>query len=156
MEILDQKFSAAMLTMAATFVPGGFDVSEHAPSTYSELKAHLSAGRKMLIYSGGAEGTVHGHPEMNYAFRAWHDLAHLTGRHTFTLRGELGVWALQSKQLRAVLGDSAETRRWCAILHAEIVGQALYFGHHQDFPHDQFAFGKAFLQDPRRAIITRY
>ena len=70
---LDIQFNAAVLTICNRILPAGYDVAAVAPETYEELIAHLDAGRRMLVYSGGAEQTIYGDPEVNYAFRAWHD-----------------------------------------------------------------------------------
>ncbi len=61
----DIHFNAAVLTICSRVLPGGYDVSDAAPETYEELIAHLDAGGRMVVYSGGSERTIYGDPEGN-------------------------------------------------------------------------------------------
>jgi hypothetical protein len=146
---LDIQFNAAILTICSRVLPGGFDVSDEAPETYEELIAHLDAGGRMLVYSGGSERTIYGDPEVNFAFRAWHDWCHWRGRYDFSHEGERAACAMQGDHLIARYGDSPQTRRWQCILHAEIIGQREYFDRHGAFPEDQRAFVAAYLAEHR-------
>jgi len=84
------------------------------PETYEELIALLDAGGRMLVYSGASERTIYGDPEVNYAFRAWHDWCHWRGRYDFSYEGERAACAMQGDHLIARYGDSSQTRRWRA------------------------------------------
>ncbi len=154
---LDIHFNAAVLTICSRVLPGGYDVSDSAPETYDELIAHLDAGGRMIVYSGGSERTIYGDPEVNFAFRAWHDWCHWRGRYDFSHEGERAACAMQGDHLIARYGESSETRRWRRILQAEIIGQREYFDRHGTFPEDQRAFVAAYLADhsPRTALATR-
>src|SRR5208282_1357378 len=102
----DIHFNAAVLTMCSRLLPGGYDVSLAAPETYEELIAHLDAGGRMVVYSGGSERTIYGDPEVNFAFRAWHDWCHWRGRHDFSQEGERVACAMQSEHLVTLYGES--------------------------------------------------
>lgn len=141
----DIQFNAAVLTICSRVLPGGYDVSDVAPETYDELIAHLDAGKRMLVYSGGSQRTIYGDPEVNYAFRAWHDWCHWRGRHDFSHEGEGRACAMQGNHLVTVYGESSQTRRWRRILHAEIIGQREFFDAHDVFPDDQRAFVERYL-----------
>jgi hypothetical protein len=142
---LDIQFNAAILTVCRRILSAGYDVSDHAPQTYEELVAHLEAGNRMTVYSGGSDRTIYGDPEVNYAFRAWHDWCHWRGRHDFSLEGELATCTMQVRQLVARYGNSSQTQRWQRILHAEVIGQREYFDAHGYFPEDQRAFVDSYL-----------
>lgn len=153
MEPLDCPLNAAILTMSRRLFPTGFDVSESAPATYRELKSHLDAGNRMVVYNGGCEGTIYADTEVNYAFRAWHDWCHWRGAHDFSERGEASVCAMQSLQLLELYGDGSQTARWIKILQAEVVGQRLYYQRHKRYVDDQQGFVEAYLEDPHDTLL---
>ncbi len=144
---LDIHFNAAVLIICSRVLPGGYDVSDTTPETYEELVALLDAGRRMVVFSGGSEQTIYGDPEVNFAFRAWHDWCHWRGRHDFSHEGERAACAKQGDHLVTVYGESSQTRRWRQILRAEIIGQREFFDRHGVFPEDQRAFVEANLAD---------
>ena len=152
---LDIHFNAAVLTICNRLWPGGYDVSLAAPETYEELVAHLDAGGRMVVYSGGSEQTIYGDLEVNFAFRAWHDWCHWRGRFDFSHEGERAACAMQGDHLIARYGESAQTRRWRRILQAEIIGQRDYFDRHGKFPEDQRAFVAAYLAEHSRNWRSR-
>ncbi len=141
----DLHFNAAVLTICNWLLPGGFDVSDAAPETYDELMAHLDAGGRMLVYSGGSERTIYGDPQVNFAFRAWHDWCHWRGGYDFSYEGERAACTMQGDHLVALYGESPQTRRWRRILQAEIKGQRDYFDRHGEFPADQRGFVESYL-----------
>ena len=101
----------------------------------------------MLVWSGGSENTIYAEPEVNWAFRAWHDWCHYRGAHDFTPEGERSVFELQRSHLLLFYGDSLQTRRWIRILRAEVIGQQEYFYRYGHYPHDQRAFVEVYLKD---------
>ena len=86
---LDPTLNAAILSIARNLFPDGFDVSPDAPSTYTALKAHLDAGKGLVVYDGGCAGTIYANPAVNHAFRAWNDWSHWRGDHDFSVEGEV-------------------------------------------------------------------
>lgn len=146
------ELNAAIVEMAASMLPDGFDVADDAPHTFEALKAHLDAGRRLVVWAGGSQGTVYADPCVNYAFRAWHDWSHWSGNHDFSLDGEIATCEMQCRQLVGSFGDTVRTKRWCAIIRAEIIGQGLYYHRHKRFPEDQRAFVREYVRDPEAAI----
>jgi hypothetical protein len=149
---LDPGFNAAILSIAADLFPGGFDVSPDAPSTYKALKAHMDAGKRLVVYDGGCEGTIYAAPAVNHAFRAWHDWSHWKGGHDFGVAGECSVFDMQRRHLLDRYGDTPEARHWCAILQAEVVGQRLYYERYKRFIDDQHGFIEAYMQNPEDTL----
>ena len=152
LEPLSPELNVAILDMAALLLPDGFDISDNAPHTFDALKRHFHSGRRLVVWSGGSQASIYGDPGVNYAFRAWHDWCHCVGNHDFTLGGEAAACEMQCAQLITRFGDNAVTRRWCRILRAEIIGQALYFERYQRFPDDQYGFVVAYLRDANAAL----
>jgi hypothetical protein len=149
MEPLDRSFNIAVLHIAGKLCPGGYDVSDDAPDTYPKLRAHLDRTKQMLVWSGGSENTIYGEPEVNWAFRAWHDWCHYRGAHDFTPEGERAVFEMQRSHLLLFYGDCAQTQRWIKILRAEVIGQQKHFYKHGYYPYDQRAFVEAYLNEPQ-------
>jgi len=137
---LDPELNAAIVAIASCIFPAGFDVADSAPDTYEELKAHLGAGHRMVVWSGASDATIYGCPEVNWAFRAWHDWCHWQGQHDFTLEGEAATAELQCEQLLGLFGDTPRTRRWQRIIQTEIIEQGRHLVIHGAFPGDQRAF----------------
>ncbi len=144
--------NTAIMKMAALLLPDGFDVAGDAAHTFETLKAHLDAGGRLVVWSGGSQATVYGDPHVNYAFRAWHDWCHWRGNHDFSLEGEVATCEMQCRQLIARFGDTERTRCWCDIIRAEIIGQGIYYHRHKRFPEDQRAFVGEYVGDPEAAI----
>jgi len=141
----DIQFNAAVLAIAARLFPCGFLVAEDAPQSYEELIARLNAGLPMLVYSGGSDQTIYGDPEVNYAFRAWHDWCHWRGQFDFSLAGEIATFQMQAKHLVAIFGDDQRTRWWINILYAEVIGQREFYDEHGCFPENQRAFVERYV-----------
>lgn len=150
---LDLSFNAAIVDIVGRLLPNGYDVSDDAPATYDELTAHLAAGRKLVVWSGGSRGTIYGDPETNYAFRAWHDWCHWIGSHPFTPAGEAAVCLMQCKQITTDFGDDCRTKFWRSVIEAEVIGQNTFAHMHKRFPDDQLGFVLAYLKDPMTALM---
>lgn len=145
----------AILELTTRLLPDGFDVSDDAPQTYEQLKALMDTRNSMRIWSGASEDTIYKDPWVNFAFRAWHDLCHWQGGFPFTLEGEIATCQIQCRQFIDFYGDNDVTHRWCAVLRAEVVGQALYFQRHKRFPEKQTVFVTAYLSDAQAALNRR-
>ena len=50
--------------------------------------AFLVRTRATVIWPGASERTIYGAPEVNWAFRAWHDSVHLARECDFSRAGE--------------------------------------------------------------------
>ena len=91
MDPVDFELNKAILTICRTILPGGFDVSDNAPSSFRALCNHLDAGGKMTVFGGGCEDTIYASQDVNQAFRAWHDLCHWRAGYDFSLQGEIAT-----------------------------------------------------------------
>lgn len=147
---LDPSLNSAILTIAGRLFPDGFSISTDAPQTYHQLTSLLDSGKGLIVWSGSSEMTIYAAPEVNYAFRAWHDWCHWRGQHPFTLKGESAVYEMQCSHLTSMSNDQDTIRRWRRILYAEIMGQNIYRDRYGQFPEDQRAFVEAFLNDDPR------
>ena len=143
MKPLDRHFNIAVLQMASRLFPTGFAVSDDAPGSYEELCQHLDAGKRMVVWSGGSDATIFADPEVNYAFRAWHDWTHWRHRLDFTLAGEAYTAAQQTRDLRKVFGDwddHPDRLHWADIIRVEVYEQAKHHAMCGDFVDDQVGF----------------
>jgi hypothetical protein len=154
-EPLDRALNCAILHIAGKLCPTGYDVSPDAPATYKALRAHLDAGKRMVVFDGGSDGTIYADNEVNYAMRAWHDWCHYRCGNDFSVEGETANCRVQQAQLVELYGDCETTRRWCRILEAEIIGQRLYYEKHKQYVTDQRAFVLAYLANPAKAVETK-
>ena len=145
MQPLDTDLNVAIMHIATKLFPTGFDVSADAPATFEELKAHLDAGKRMVVFSGGSGATIYADPEVNWCFRAWHDWCHWRGNHPLSLKGEHATCAMQAQHLLTLYGNGPSVRRWIRIIHAEIIGQADFYRDHGHFPVDQYEFVARYL-----------
>ncbi|WP_424363080.1 hypothetical protein [Methylocystis parvus] len=151
----DTEFDAAVVRLSR-LTAGNFLVADDAPQTYEELIRQVEGQGVFIVWSGSSEQTIYSDPQINFAFRAWHDWCHWRGRHDFSPAGEIAVARMQRKQLIALYGDTPHTRLWCRIIDAEVVGQMLYRQLHGDFPADQRAFVATYLDVRAIAADTRH
>lgn len=149
--ILDRELNAAVIHLADIMNPRGYAVSADAPETFDALAAYAREHGRIAVSSEFSDGTIFGDPEVNYAFRAWHDACHLAGGFAFTLDGEAAACAMQCAQLVALYGQE-RSATWRAILRAEVNGQAEYVANWGEFPADQFRFDAAYLRNPEAAL----
>jgi hypothetical protein len=159
--ILNMGLNQAVHTIAKKLFPCGYLVSEaEAPGTYEALCERLNSGKPMMVYSGASDNTIFGDREINWAARAWHDWCHWKGGHDFTAEGEAAACEMQVQHLVQVYGDSEEVMEWAAILRAEVNGQAQYAAIHGEFPQDQAAFIRAYMEqvesDIHAALFARF
>jgi hypothetical protein len=145
MEPVDKGFNIAVLHIANQLCPGGYEVADVAPDTYTKLRAHLDLSKQMKVWSGGSDNTIYADKEVNWAFRAWHDWCHYNGRHAFTVIGERAVFEMQRLHLLLLYGRCPQTERWIDIFRAEVIGQQEYFYKNGHYPADQRAFVEEYL-----------
>jgi hypothetical protein len=108
-----------------------------APSTLPELIAAAKRSGSLPVWDGGSDATMYSRPEVNHAFRAWHDALHIAHGAAFDVSGELALSREHVRQARAA-GLSAEDVR---ALWLDLWGQAVYAERHAGaFPEDQSAF----------------
>ncbi|MFN3889609.1 MAG: hypothetical protein ACK4MV_04360 [Beijerinckiaceae bacterium] len=162
--ILDHELNVAVMVIANRLFPAGFDVSDDAPDSYEKLVQRFESGRRYVVYSGGADKTIFGDPEVNYCFRAWHDWCHWRGRFDFSFTGEYATYEMQCEHLVRVYGQGERIERWKKILFADVIGQRLHHDLTGTFPVDQMKFVREFLSRhsvqsvdgvPMTAAVTR-
>jgi hypothetical protein len=142
---LSTHFNAVVQTMANRVLPTGFDVGPDAPHTFEGLQAHYDRTGRIKVWDGASSETIFGDAEINYAFRAWHDAVHLKFALPFTFQGECAVADIMKEQVRKVYGDGAYTRFYCNLIECEVVAQADHFRRTGEFPADQVAFTRLWL-----------
>lgn len=137
---ISRAFNACILTMANRLFPTGYDVAEKAPETLESLTEHVNATGRMLVWNGASDATIFADPEVNWAFRAWHDWHHWNGQHAFNREGELACLAAQQADVIKVYGPGPLSDLFCRLLECEIAGQLDYEETHGEFPADQVDF----------------
>lgn len=150
-EPLNRKFNVAVLHIASKLYPKGFDVGPKAPGTLHELNDQVMSTGRMLVWDGASDKTIFADPEVNYAFRAWHDFHHYRSQLGFDLAGEAAVAELQKRDIFKVYGATAEAREFARLIDAEVVAQTAFADHTGSFPADQRAFVVEFLQTQSEA-----
>lgn len=108
-----------------------YTVTDTAPEGFEALKTFVTQHGYIPVWSGGSENTIFGTPEVNYAFRAWHDSVHLELNVGFDLEGETVVAIEMSKNLPE---DVAR------LIWIEVVEQAKYYFETGNFPVNQVEF----------------
>jgi len=146
----DTGLNVAVLQIASQLFPTGYDVGPEAPDTLQKLTAHISATGRMLVWNGESDATIFGDPEVNWAFRAWHDWAHWAGQFPFDLAGETKAAELQVFHLVKLYGATDRVVGWASLILAEVIGQAFAFDRTGEFPKDQRAFTRHVAPSYRR------
>lgn len=146
MRVEVRNFNRAIIHLAPPF-----EARASAPDGFAELCELMSSVGRMIVWSGGSAETIYRDPRVNHAFRAWHDTVHWQGKLPFTPEGEAEVCRRQILELFRKFGDNPETRRWAALLDAEINGQVEYWQRHGEFPEDQVKFDLEFMQQKEAA-----
>lgn len=137
-------FNAAVLHLANVYNPRGYAVSADAPSTLSELRECWRRDGRITVWSGASDQTIFGDPEVNYAFRAWHDATHLALGAEFDDNGEEAVCWRQIDNVRKLYGKRTATV-FKGIISAEIQGQLHYEKRVGRFPRNQREFVLRYL-----------
>lgn len=140
MRPLDEGFNRAILEMVSTYLPGGFDTTGEEMDSFDTLKTLYRNHGKITVNTGYSDQTIFGAPEVNWAFRAWHDYCHLTGNFPFTAFGEWCASYMQIQQLRYHYPSHPQLERWCRLVDIEVNGQVGYYLKHKQFPSNQIQF----------------
>lgn len=145
MQPINRALNVAVNQITGQLFPRGFRVCEDdAPHTFEELcrsflEEHVG-GPRVRIWGGASANTAFACPETNWAFRAWHDWAHVKYSLEFTDQDEDAAVAVQAQQVLRLYGKSDATARMVAQLFAEVTGQGRYKAEHGVFPCDQHGF----------------
>lgn len=152
---VDQAFNDVVVKLANRYVPR-FVVADDAPSTFRQLKAHLDAGKTLVVAKEGSNHTIFADPAVNCAFRAWHDWCHWKGDYDFSLYGESVTCCMQIDQLYTHEGVNANTQKWARFLIAEIIGQRQYYEKYKTYISNQRAFVAKYCFNPTKALSQRW
>lgn len=148
MQPFDTKFNVAVLRMAEIVCPAGYDIDitgEIAPTSLPALNDYIARYHRIRVDARHSEGTIFADAEVNWAFRAWHDWTHYTIQAPFDLDGELAVAQRQIADLYRVFGHCRDADRFAKLIMCEVYGQARYYAEHGEFPADQRAFTRNWL-----------
>lgn len=147
---LNPAFNAIVLEMVSIHLPHGFDVTDDSSEcdTLEKITAHHNATGRIRVWSGASDATIFGESSVNHAFRAWHDLCHVTLGAEFTRAGEMDAMTMQSDMVALRYGaDSVETRLATLWLACEVKGQLDYAASHDGaFPDNQREFAMAWIR----------
>ncbi len=114
-----------------------------APNTWAELVQwayHASDGDPIPVYSGGCDKTIYSCPEVNHAFRAWHDMLHLFTHSDFSVRGEMVVNRHHQHILYERRNEFYLTHEELYAMNCDVLGQVLYYDRYHEYVDDQAAF----------------
>lgn len=133
---IDRGMNVAVLHIASKLFPQGWDVvpEAEAPSTLEAINAAMAGGR-MKVSGDNCAGTSFGCPEVNIAFRAWHDWTHWKHQLPFNVEGETATAWMQIEHLRH-FGLWTPFKR--DFLLAEVVDQVEHYARTGTFPVDQW------------------
>jgi len=143
---VDPEYDSAILAIAQRLMPEGFDVCDHAPNTYEGVISEYQKHNRLCVWSGASDHTIYGSPSVNHAFRAWHDWCHCTGDYPFTLAGEASACSMQMQHIQDDYGDTETTRRWCAYILADVLGQSMFESVQSIFPKNQRYFVRRLVE----------
>ena len=117
---------------------------EDAPNSYEELMEHydsLVTGDPIPVGSGGCEHSIYSRPEINQAWRAYHDGIHMVHELDFSLEDEEQVCEIQIEHMRLCSKDYGTfTSEDYAAVRADIIGQAMYYARYKKYVNDQARF----------------
>ncbi len=129
---MDRELQRAILLLAPEF-----EARDDAPATFAELLS-IEGRARLPAWRGASDRCIYGAPEINFAFRAWHDAVHLAGRFDFSPAGERRTCQEQIRQFYYKF--PAAPAAVAALLDVEINGQVEYFVRRGQFPVDQARF----------------
>lgn len=123
--------------------------SEDLEGTFKKHVQRYKETGKIHIWTGASNNTIFAVPEVNYYFRAWHDLTHIENNLGYSYLEEFIVCEIQKNEL---------PKYWILeqkLVHAEIIGQGLYnFYNSGRFVQCQRSFTLNYLFDPINTLKT--
>lgn len=126
-----------------------------APNNHPDLlkayeKAQITG--ELDIWNGASDSAIYP-ADVNFQFRFWHDMGHISHGLTFTpedeteLQERYHIWELRNLGLDT---DSLPLR----LYKADTLGQIEYMITHRVFPEDQAAFARTYVLDKAKALET--
>jgi hypothetical protein len=153
---LNPMFNCAVQTITKRVWPQWFDQGLEAPNSFRALKYEFQARGRITVYDGGCSNTIFDDPDINVMFRAWHDWCHLKGNYDFRLVGEMQAAYMQMEHVVTLYGDGETGQQLCALIDAEVIGQAQYYQLHTKYVQNQRAFVEAYIgTSDKRYVIEQ-
>lgn len=156
---LNWQFNISTRALAALHAPGWTASDDVGPlDDFEVIKRAFARDGRVTVWTGASENTIFDDAETNWAFRAWHDAAHLAHGLPFTIEGETATAYVQASHLIGEYGDGDDVVEMVALLLCEVVGQAERFARYGEFPADQMAYTRAywpkFMPEAARIVGT--
>lgn len=141
------EFNQAVLSIQQILLPDGFDITSDGAlvDTLEKITDHYEEEGRILVWSGGSDYSIYTSPEVNWAFRAWHDYIHITMGATFTKAGEALVCEKQKQHVDLYLSheyNTAARLKMKRLLDIEINEQVAELYRTGTFITDQYTFTK--------------
>ena len=108
---------------------------------YTDRDVPLTSSGRLYIYTGNSEKTIYPAPEINWRFRAHHDMVHRKLRRGFSFEEE----KLVTQEGILVLGLQCSPQL-ADVYWADNVGQQEYYRLHDAFPNNQQQFVIDYIQ----------
>ena len=138
------EFSKAVVHISGILMPDGFDTTadESLVDTFEKVSTILDDTGRICVWSGASDNTIYTSPEVNHAFRAWHDYRHMSLQAPFTQAGERCVCERQQRDIDLYCGYASKALRdeFKRILDIEINQQIEYKLSTGEFVSDQLQF----------------
>jgi len=159
---VDASLNVAVKLLANKANPHGWDQVKRfvdAPTTLYDQQAYLMAHGKVCIAEEDSDGTIYDCADTNHHLRAWHDAIHMAHDFAFNAAGEAAAAYVHIAQLAARYGINATTRRWSALLLADLLGLVHYHCRTGLWPMDKREFalqGAEGWQDEANALLDDF
>lgn len=151
------KFVVAMAQRIVRVTGVNYEESLVAPSTHEEVmiewRTALETGKPFRVYSGASDCTIYDAPDVNWAFRFWHDYLHVKHNLGMGIRDEMQVGALHWLEVSQEFGDDSLEAK---IIAADTSGQALYHHIFGTFVADQEEFVLRCLHMGMESALATY
>lgn len=141
------SFNNLMVSIAADWLPEGYDVIVGAPNSLQDLKNYYHNNKKIAVELSGSGGCTMGDSDDYYAFRAWHDLVHVLYDCEFTWEGERKAALVHQGEVVKRLGYNHEAFFFGALIEVEIVAQNVFVIQTGDYPAQPRCFAEKWLRD---------
>lgn len=151
MQPMYPRFNEMVQVAVDALMPDGFDTTDDPTvcDTLDKVKRHYRKTGRIVVWTGESDNTVFGDPQVNHAFRAWHDYVHVNFDLPFTEAGEHTVMQIQQRQVDTLGGyafTAQEKKLFWDLLECEIDGQIKEFVRTGDFVKDQRAFAQKYME----------
>jgi len=145
-DILDKGFNAFVMGVANRLFPCGYTVSDNAPADLAQLTKQMDTGR-CVVSSCHSDNTIFGDPEVNWAFRAWHDHCHYRLQASFTMLGECIVAHEMCCDIDNLMGKGCVIgRKYKNYVMEEVIGQYVSMCNNGAYTDVQMDFARDWLE----------